>query len=333
MDLQTFLENEWSIIWFKWICDKPNISWVGISLNPNITNEIIEKYGKFYPFEMGCVNHILQMKNPIDVSKLCDSAYCNIASQNPHLSLAIIEKWIHCDWNWHHLSKHPIITMKFVKKYADKPWNWVVISSHKNITMDDVMQNPDLPWNWSEITRNSNVTMEMIKNNPDLKWDLKQVGKNPNITMEFINQHSFNNFNWDDISQNPNITMSDIANNPHGLWNHLILHNPNFTCNIQCTPLDRILKDTRRYWSLHLNDEINPNMCMSDFTIKSHHFNILGDVTFSREKQRYVTHHTKSILLLHIFTQYLANPHYVTNIDVGEFIIYNDYLLKKIIGY
>ena len=84
--------------------DKP-WSWVGLSQNPNITFDIVEKY----------------IDKPWSWYGL---------SQNPNITFDFVEKHMDKPWVWSSLSYNPNITFDFIKKYIDK---W----SHR-----DFMANP-----------------------------------------------------------------------------------------------------------------------------------------------------------------------------------------------
>ena len=56
------------------------------------------------------------------------------------------------DWSW--ISENPNITMDIIEKYPDKPWNWSAISNNSNITMEFIEKYPDNPWDWYRISCN-----------------------------------------------------------------------------------------------------------------------------------------------------------------------------------
>ena len=56
--------------------------------------------------------------------------------------------------NWSWISQNPNITMEMIEKYPDKPWNWDMISRNSNITMEFIEKLSDKPWNWHYISLN-----------------------------------------------------------------------------------------------------------------------------------------------------------------------------------
>ena len=87
--------------------EKPwNWGWNGISRNPNITMEIIEKHPE----------------KPWD---------WNGISRNPNITMEFIERYPEKPWSWYWISKNPNITMEFIEKHPEKPWAWFWISCNK----------------------------------------------------------------------------------------------------------------------------------------------------------------------------------------------------------
>ena len=105
------------------------MSWNGISRNPNITMDIIEKYS----------------------NKPWNWEYI---SRNPNITMEFIEKYSDKQWNWNGISGNPNITIDIIEKNPDKPWNWMNISENPNLTMDIIKKNFDNPFVWYWISRN-----------------------------------------------------------------------------------------------------------------------------------------------------------------------------------
>ena len=97
------------------------------------------------------------------------------------LNKYIGKKWEEHYWNflmkhedkliWDQISQNPNITMEIIEKYPDKPWNWICISYNPNMTMEIIERYPNKPWNWQNISQNPNITMEMIEKYPDKPWN------------------------------------------------------------------------------------------------------------------------------------------------------------------
>ena len=120
--------------------------------------------------------------------------------------------------NWDQISQNPNITMEMIETNPDKPWDWSCISRNPNITMEIIENNPDKPWDWICISQNPNITMEFIEKYMDKPWDWYYISQNPNITMEIIEKYPEKPWDWSCISYNPNITMEMIENNPDKSW-------------------------------------------------------------------------------------------------------------------
>ena len=98
----------------------------------------------------------------------------NYISDNPNITIEIVEKYPDKDWDWWGISENPNITMEFVEKYLDKPWSWEYMSRNPNITMEFVEKFQDKPWNWRYMSNhmsNPNIAMEFIEKYPDKPWD------------------------------------------------------------------------------------------------------------------------------------------------------------------
>jgi hypothetical protein len=95
-DIKNFIGEE--II--KYMDEHPEITWewMGISGNPNITMDIIEKY----------------------VDKPWD---WNGISRNQNLTMVYAYTHLEKPWDWERISMNPNITMDIIEKYVDKPWN------------------------------------------------------------------------------------------------------------------------------------------------------------------------------------------------------------------
>ena len=58
------------------------------------------------------------------------------------------------------ISQNPNITMDIINQYPEKPWDWNWISRNPNITMDIINQYTEKPWRWDGISYSPNITME-----------------------------------------------------------------------------------------------------------------------------------------------------------------------------
>ena len=89
--------------------------------------------------------------------------FYKVLSNNPNLTMELIEKYSYKPWDWHSISKNPNITMEMIEKYPDKPWDWKAISRNPNLTMEIINKYPDKEWRWDGISRNPNLTIEILK--------------------------------------------------------------------------------------------------------------------------------------------------------------------------
>ena len=99
------VEEEWSEYFWEFVLKfSDKLDWNGISWNPNITMEFIEKYSdKPWDWNGGI-------------------------SRNPNITMEFIEKYSNKPWNWYYISYNQNITIEFIEKYPDKSWNWGWIS-------------------------------------------------------------------------------------------------------------------------------------------------------------------------------------------------------------
>ena len=105
-----------------------------------------------------------------------------------NLDKYIQSKWGEYYWNflmkyedrldWNGISQNPNITMEIIENSPEKPWDWANISKNPNITMKIIENNPDKSWDWYNISYNPNLTMEMIEKRPNKPWNLNYISYN-----------------------------------------------------------------------------------------------------------------------------------------------------------
>lgn len=116
-------------------------------------------------------------------------------SNNPNITLDIIEDNPTLDWDWKLISGNPNITIDFIQKNIDKfdLFDWYAISRNENITMNDIKDCPSFPWKYEGISENPNITIQFIENhcgftdNKGIKYDL--------ISFDKLSRNSFTLFN------------------------------------------------------------------------------------------------------------------------------------------
>ena len=194
------IENKDNTITFEQFEKLPWDWWEdGISSNPNLTLEWIEKYE----------------------DKNWNWGYNGISS-NPNLTLEWIEKYEDKGWDWEEISNHPNLTLEWLEKYPNKDWDWrwSGISSNPNVTLEclEKYPNKDWDWRWSGISSNPNLTPEWLEKYPNKPWDWGEDGisSNPNLTLEWLEKYPNKPWDWgeDGISSNPNLTLEWLEKYP-----------------------------------------------------------------------------------------------------------------------
>ena len=114
-----------------------HVRWAGISKLSYITLEFFEKY-----------------YDRLNVDNL---------SENVNLSLEVVEKYNHLNWQLNRLSHNPVITLEFIENHQDFKWDWYEIAENPNITLEFIEKHIDEDWNWDEISKNPNITLDFIE--------------------------------------------------------------------------------------------------------------------------------------------------------------------------
>ncbi len=218
----TFINNEWYAYFWNFILNNldKDLSWKGLSLNPNITMDIIDNY-IYLPWNWENVSKNPNLTFDFVLKYINKDWDWKILSEN--IKLYIIENNLHLPWDWTGISNNKNINIDFILKYKDQDFCWRTLSSHSNITIDNIVDTKyTLPWkwkyialnpnitlnfimkyknkiNWSLLSSNYNISMDIIDN--DLPWNFDILSNNPHLTKEFINKH-FDKFNLDVINQN-----------------------------------------------------------------------------------------------------------------------------------
>lgn len=133
-----------------------------------------------------------------------------ILSSNKHLTLDIIERYIHKSWNWNDLSANHHLTAAFVQKYRDIPWAVSKLAENPAFSPDDlatlfderkirafidinpnVAERPDRP-NRYNANPNCTVTMSLVESSTDA--EIHELSRNPNLRWKHI--EAFPHKNW-----------------------------------------------------------------------------------------------------------------------------------------
>ena len=119
-------------------------SWLGLSLNPCITTDIIESFiSQWQWFYL---------------------------STNPNLNVQFVRKYINKNWDWFNLSCNPCMTFNDVISNPGMPWNWRAFSMNPNVTTDIIEANQYIEWDYLGMNYNPNLTPE---------FKIKYAHKNP----------------------------------------------------------------------------------------------------------------------------------------------------------
>lgn len=229
--------------------------WAGITCNPNITFDIVEKYSDIpWSYTWLSLNPNLTMdyvkRHPDkrwDWASLFGNksiAFSDIMENIPHdiysgcISTLIrnmpidenTEKYMKDPLCWICLSENPNLTMDYVEKHSDKPWCWGAISANAKISEAYIESHLDKPWDWINMTSNPNIPLEYIDKHPERIWGNYCLSHNTQLTQEYIEKHPEIEWNRFGISACPNITLEFIEKHTEIDWYwNFISGNPNVT--------------------------------------------------------------------------------------------------------
>jgi hypothetical protein len=191
-------------------------------------------------------------------------------SQNPSITLDIIENNITLNWDWYELSRSNYITEEFLSKYINLKWDYSCILSRK-----------DISWNFFEkyfdvlnrkyddfmelISKHVNVTIDILEKYDNIVWDYTWVSLNPNINIEYVLNNLDKAWDWYFLTIHPNISFNDIKNNLDLSWNFNVL-----TSSIKVKIYDIFSTMDIIDWDLKMIS-YNPNIRESD-VFKNIHF-------------------------------------------------------------
>ena len=116
-------------------------------------------------------------------------------SNNPNITLDIIENNPTLDWDWKLISCNPNITIGFIQKNIDKfnLFDWYEISRNKGITMKDISEYISFPWKYEGVSENPNITIPFIEEHSGLTDDKGR--KYDLISFDKLSRNTFTLFN------------------------------------------------------------------------------------------------------------------------------------------
>ncbi len=174
------INNQWTDYYWNFILNNldKDLSWEGLSLNPNITMDIIDNYN-YLPW-------------------IWEKVSCN-----PNITIDFLLKYINKDWDWFSLSEN--MNLDIIENNLNLPWDWDGISNNKNINIEFILKYKNHPFCWNSLSSHSNIIIDHIINTKKiLPWRWKYIMLNPNITIDFINKYK-NKIDWNILSNNPSI--------------------------------------------------------------------------------------------------------------------------------
>ena len=221
-----------------------------ISMNPNITWDIIQKHPEIK------WNYMMLTKNK-------------------NISIDCIFENMHLHWSWIDVSRDERLTWKYIvkKQKSDNPWSdieWRYISKHPNVKWEHIKSTINGPqcfgWFWNNVTENPNITFDIVNNNLHYPWNISYLINNKNITMDIIKSNPEIEWNFNQITFNTNLFNTETFNNESNL-NFIIEKNRNFTILSlwfylsQIISPDIILSHPELPWSYNSVSR-NPNMTL-----------------------------------------------------------------------
>jgi len=253
-----------------------NINWLKLSLNPNITIDVVKKnldkpwvwellsYGNSsitwndiennldLPWDWSKI--LITHKVPkefIDSHSLYNWNYADYTKKyetwdNVQKNKAQIwDKYIFSS-GYDHLSMNPNITWDIIQNNPVLQNRWDFISINPNITQEIIRNNIDKPWNWQSLSsRKDIVTMDFIDEFADKNWFWNQVLSvlKKTMTLDFAKKYIDKPIIWYYLSENNNITIDFIRENIDKPWDWALLSNN------PCISIDSILNNTDLPWN------------------------------------------------------------------------------------
>ena len=155
---------------FDWLLENVEVNklcWYSLSINPNITWDLVKKYDK-KPWNW------------------------YLLAKHPNISWSIIKNNYNQYWNnnmWVNISENPNITWDIIINNYNFMWSWKELSCHPNITFEIIKNNLNCSWSWKLISYNPNITWKNILDNPNHKWYYETLIYNKNIYWDIINNN------------------------------------------------------------------------------------------------------------------------------------------------
>lgn len=187
----------------------------GLSTNPKLTHEIIEKYpDREWDYTSININFLL-WKPPIRKSKIWKDLSCN-----PNITTEFILAHLDKPWNFDAggLSNNPNITPNFISNNCARHWSYGVcgLSDNKIINETFVTGSINKGWYFPSLSGNGSISIEYIKNNPNHPWNCRYLNLNESINMK--NLDTFEK-NFGLLSMNDAVTFEIVQKYIDESWN------------------------------------------------------------------------------------------------------------------
>jgi hypothetical protein len=161
-DMYNVSKNGWCITWDV-VLQYPNgltaklkWNWSGISLNPNITWDIIQKYSN-------------EERTGIKGLKWDKRAL----SSHPNITWSIISSNLDWGWDWKRVNINPNITWEIARDNLH-----LLSETMKGVTFKTVLDNPNVEWDQADISRLPSLTWKNVRDNINRNWDWKWLSYN-----------------------------------------------------------------------------------------------------------------------------------------------------------
>lgn len=235
------------------ICEIPGGNhYKRLSLNPNLTWKFVEEH----IHENWSWGNVCENLKPISdlIENRPDVCDWDAISNNPSLTLEIIENNRDKPFNYDTLSGHPCITWEFVRKHTDRrgysyiiPWNWYYLCQNPDIFRNIAYLRP-FELDWGGLSQNQALTQKFVEMCIDRPWNWNVLSSHPCITWNFVQKHSDSSgvalpegstgfaglpFDYAEMSRNPNMTWKIIKKNIHKRWrwDHLLANPSVINCD------------------------------------------------------------------------------------------------------
>lgn len=120
--------------------DVVNINNINLSIDPNLTVGILEKYiDKNWDWDYISANN--KNLTPEFIEKYKQYFNFTYLSQNPSVTVEIIENNLNEDWSLYNIFKNPNIPLEYSTKKSANNIDWKQVSSNSNITLDFIEKN------------------------------------------------------------------------------------------------------------------------------------------------------------------------------------------------